>query len=64
MTPTTSNEDAQRLFEPVGRALYDLSNCPDFEVSRGHYFGTDRFSEEPGLPDADKEALIVFLKTL
>jgi hypothetical protein len=64
LTPTTTNEEAQRLFEPVGRALYDLSNCRDFEVSRGHYFGTDRFGEEPGLSDTDKEALIVFLKTL
>ena len=64
LTPTTSNEDAQRLFEPVARALYALSNCPDFEVNRGHYFGTDLFGEEPGLSDGDKDALIVFLKTL
>jgi hypothetical protein len=57
MTPTTSNEDAQRLFEPVARAMYDVSNCQDFEVNRGHYFGTD-------LSDPDKGALITFLKTL
>jgi hypothetical protein len=40
-----------------------LSKCPDFVVNRGHYFGTDRFKEEPGLSDADKKALIEFLKT-
>jgi hypothetical protein len=57
MTPTTSNEDAQRLFEPVARAMYEVSNCQDFEVNRGHYFGTD-------LSDPDKGALITFLKTL
>jgi hypothetical protein len=56
ITPTTSNEDAQRLFEPVARAMYEVSNCQDFEVNRGHYFGT-------ALPDPDKNALIAFLKT-
>jgi hypothetical protein len=43
--------------------LLALNRCPDFEVNRGHYFGTDLFEEEPGLPDADKRALIEFLKT-
>jgi hypothetical protein len=33
-----------------------VSNCPDFEVNRGHDFGTD-------LSDSDKNALIAFLKT-
>jgi len=33
-------------------------------VNRGHYFGTDYFSEEPGLTDDDKWALIEFLKTM
>ena len=37
--------------------LMALSACPDFEVDRGHPFGTT-------LPDADKEALIEFVKTL
>jgi hypothetical protein len=32
------------------------STCPDFVVDRGHDFGGD-------LSDADKEALISFLKT-
>ena len=43
---------APELIEPLLR----LSKCPDFTVNRGHYFGTD-------LSDADKEALIAFLKT-
>ena len=33
-----------------------MSKCPDFIVNRGHLFGTT-------LPDADKRALIEFLKT-
>jgi hypothetical protein len=44
--------------------LLKLSKCPDFVVNRGHYFGTDYFAEEPALSDADKRALIAFLKTL
>ena len=36
-------------------ALVGLSKCPDYVVNRGHYFGAD-------LPDADKEALIAYLK--
>ena len=53
-----------------------LSKCPDFVVNRGHYFGTAQFNrqdglsadekafgKEPQLSDADKRALIAFLKT-
>jgi hypothetical protein len=36
--------------------LLSLSKCPDLIVNRGHYFGAN-------LPDADKRALIGFLKT-
>lgn len=36
--------------------LLKLSTCPDFEVDRGHEFGAE-------LSDADKAALIEFLKT-
>lgn len=43
--------------------LLSEDKCPDFVVNRGHYFGTDKLGEEPGLSDADKEALIAFLKT-
>jgi mono/diheme cytochrome c family protein len=44
--------------------LLDVSKCKDFVVNKGHYFGTDYFTEEPGLSDDDKRALISFLKTL
>ena len=37
--------------------LLKVSKCPDFIEDRGHYFGCD-------LADADKLALIEFLKTL
>lgn len=35
--------------------LVGLSKCPDYIANRGHYFGAD-------LSDADKEALIAYLK--
>jgi hypothetical protein len=38
-------------------ALLKVNKCPDFEMNRGHLFGTKR-------SDADKSALIAFLKTL
>jgi hypothetical protein len=43
--------------------LYAHSQCPDYVVNRGHYFGTSQLPGEPGLSDADKEALIAFLKS-
>lgn len=64
MPKNPDDATAQKIFTPLGRELYDLGNCPDYEINRGHYFGTDMFSEEPGLNDADKNALIEFLKTL
>ena len=39
-----------------------LSKCPDYVVNRGHYFGTG-YDNEAVLSDADKKALIEFLKT-
>ena len=51
-----SDEQARQVFANVARPLYALSRCPDFVVNRGHYFGTK-------LPDADKHALISFLRT-
>jgi hypothetical protein len=33
-------------------------------VNKGHYFGTSFLTEEPALSDADKRALIGFLKTM
>jgi len=58
----------------IGAALGSLvdemlavSKCKDFVVNKGHYFGTSQFTatepSEPGLSDADKRALIGFLKT-
>jgi len=37
--------------------LLELSKCPDFVVNRGHYFGTDKLAEEPGLSDPQKRDL-------
>ena len=56
-------EASYKILTPLGRELYDLSICPDYVVNRGHYFGADRFGQEVGLTDADKNALIEFLKT-
>jgi len=53
----TGDAATQRwLSSPVVKELYKLNTCPDFIEDRGHMFGTD-------LPDADKRALIEFLKT-
>ena len=53
----------ERLASDFQSKLYSENKCPDFVVNRGHYFGADKFGEEPGLSDQDKEALIAFLKT-
>lgn len=58
-----TDEQASAVFKNLVGPMLELSKCPDFVVNRGHYFGTDRFKEEPGLSDADKRALIEFLKT-
>jgi hypothetical protein len=47
---------AARLRESIGPRLLALSKCPDFVLNRGHEFGAS-------LGDADKLALIEFLKT-
>jgi hypothetical protein len=59
-----SDEEARKVYAELGPLLLSNSKCPDLVVGRGHYFGTDAFKEEPGLSDADKRALIEFLKTL
>jgi hypothetical protein len=51
-----SDEQARQVFANLGEQLFALSKCPDYIVNRGHYFGSD-------LNDADKKALIAFLKT-
>jgi hypothetical protein len=43
--------------------LWSLSKCPDLVVNKGHYFGTAWQPGEPPLSDADKHALVAFLKT-
>ena len=53
-----------RQHRQLRSAQFDVSKCKDLVVNKGHYFGTDYFSEEPGLSDTDKRALIGFLKTL
>ena len=58
-----SDEEAKKVFANVADPLLQLSKCPDLIVNRGHYFGTDKFAGgEPGLSNADKYALIAFLK--
>ena len=47
----------QVLKTEVAPVLLKVSKCPDLIEDRGHYFGND-------LADADKRALIEFLKTL
>ncbi len=67
----------RRHFANLAKPMLALSKCPDFVVNRGHYFGTAKFNEttgltaderrwgnEPVLADADKTALIAYLKTL
>jgi hypothetical protein len=56
LPPNATDEQARQVFANVGEQLFALSKCPDYIVNRGHYFGTH-------LDDADKQALIAFLKT-
>ncbi len=51
-----TDDQARQVFSNAGEQLFALSKCPDYIVNRGHYFGTK-------LSDADKNALIAFLKT-
>lgn len=53
----------RQIFANVEPKLIQFNKCPDFVVNRGHYFGTDLLPDEPGLSDADKNALIEFVKT-
>ena len=62
-----TDEQGRAVFAGLVEPLLEVNKCPDFVVNRGHYFGTDYLPEsegEPGLSDADKHALIEFLKTL
>lgn len=51
------DEAAAARLKELAPALLKLSKCPDFVTDHGHLFGTR-------LPDADKRALIAFLKRL
>jgi hypothetical protein len=76
--PRNADDAALRAhFAPMRGPLMRLSKCPDFVVNRGHYFGTAQFNAqdgltadersygtEPVLSDAQKRALIAYLKTL
>ncbi|HEX3399004.1 MAG TPA: hypothetical protein VHT74_01620 [Acetobacteraceae bacterium] len=59
----TDEQMVSDIGKRMGPALLALNKCPDFEVNRGHYFGTGQISGEPALSDSDKLALIEFLKT-
>jgi hypothetical protein len=59
----TDEQMVREIGEKMGPALLALNKCPDFEVNRGHYFGTGRIAGESALSDDDKKALIEFLKT-
>ena len=60
---TATDDEAKQVFGGLVNPLIELSTCPDYVVNRGHYFGTGYVGDEPGLSDADKRALIAFLKT-
>jgi len=62
LPPGATDADARKVFANLVEQMLTLSKCPDLIVNRGHYFGTDKFPAEPGLSDADKRALIAFLK--
>jgi hypothetical protein len=58
-------KDGKNFFEnkEIMDSMLKLSKCPDFVINKGHYFGTNLMGDEPGLSDADKRALIAFVKT-
>jgi hypothetical protein len=65
-----TDEQARAIMSNLAQPLLSASKCPDFISNRGHYFGTGYVEPgapdsvgEPGLSDADKRALIEFLKT-
>jgi hypothetical protein len=52
-----AEEARSRMRNEVAPALWKVSKIPDLVTDRGHYFGVE-------LDDADKRALIEYLKTL
>ena len=63
LPPGASDAEGNKVFSNLVPKLMRLSKCPDYIINRGHYFGTSYFKEEPALSDADKRALIEYLKT-
>jgi hypothetical protein len=63
LPPNATDEQAKKVFANLVPDLLALSKCKDYVVNRGHYFGTDRYQEEPPLKDDEKRALIEYLKT-
>jgi hypothetical protein len=64
LPPGASDDDAKKVFANVVEQMLSLSKCPDLIVNRGHYFGTQKAtSGKTGLTDADRRALIAYLKT-
>ena len=51
-----NSEEAQEALTKLVPDLLKISKCPDFIEDRGHYFGA-------ALSDAEKHALIEFMKT-
>jgi hypothetical protein len=64
LPPEASDEQAKAVLSDLVEPMLEVSKCPDFVVNKGHYFGTDYALDEKGLSDADKKALIEFLKTM
>ncbi len=58
-----TDEQAAQALRPLVGQCWNSASARILIVNRGHYFGTDKFQEEPGLSDDDKRALIEFLKT-
>ena len=58
-----SDAEGMKILANLVEPMMNLSKCPDYVVNRGHYFGTSKFDQEPGLTDDEKRALIEFIKT-
>jgi hypothetical protein len=57
------NQNLGAALNSIADDMLAVSKCKDLVINKGHYFGTSYFTEEPGLSDDDKRALIAFLKT-
>ena len=54
--PASATDEQMVSASPTGwDRLLALNKCPDFEVNRGHYFGTAEFNRQEGL-SADEKA--------